>query len=170
VVILSLGAIARRLAELLWPLGMNVIAVRRNPRGDEPVRTVAEARVEEVLPLADHVVNILPGGAGTRGFMSAARLAKLKSSAVFYNIGRGTTIDQAALLEALRNGRLAGAWLDVTDPEPLPADHPLWTAPNCHITPHTAGGHHDEFGRLVGHFLSNLSRFVEGKELRDRVI
>jgi phosphoglycerate dehydrogenase-like enzyme len=102
--------------------------------------------------------------------MSADRLARMKPSAVFYNIGRGTTVDQTALLEALRAGKIAAARLDVTDPEPLPPDHPLWTAPNCQITPHTAGGHAEEFHRLVGHFLTNLGRYLKGEELRDRVI
>jgi phosphoglycerate dehydrogenase-like enzyme len=94
----------------------------------------------------------------------------MKEGAVFYNIGRGTTVDQEALVGALNGGRLAAAWLDVTDPEPLPPTHPLWTAPNCHITPHTAGGHNDEFHRLVGHFLGNLDRYVRGETLKDRVI
>jgi phosphoglycerate dehydrogenase-like enzyme len=94
----------------------------------------------------------------------------MKSDAVFYNIGRGQTVDQAALAEALNGGRLAGAYLDVTDPEPLPAGHALWTARNCYITPHTAGGHEDEFERLVRHFLENLARYERGEPLRDRVI
>ena len=170
VVLLSFGAIARRLADLLWPLGVNLIAVRRHPKGDERVKTVAETEVDGILGLADHVVNILPGGESTRGFMSADRLAKMRPSAVFYNIGRGSTVDQAALVEILRAGKIAAAWLDVTDPEPLPPDHPLWTTPNCHITPHTAGGHAEEFHRLVGHFLTNLGRFMKVEELRDRVI
>jgi phosphoglycerate dehydrogenase-like enzyme len=170
VLLLSYGAIARRLVELLAPFGCDIVAVRRRPAGDETVKTVAEIELDQYLPHADHVVNVLPGGEATRGFMSAARFALMKGEASFYNIGRGTTVDQEALLEALKARRLAAAWLDVTDPEPLPSYHPLWTAPNCHITPHTAGGHHDEFHRLVRHFLGNLERFSSGEELRDRVI
>jgi phosphoglycerate dehydrogenase-like enzyme len=79
-------------------------------------------------------------------------------------------VDQEALAEALRAGRLAGAYLDVTDPEPLPAGHALWSIPNCYITPHTAGGHGDEFERLVRHFLGNLERFSKGESLKDVVI
>jgi phosphoglycerate dehydrogenase-like enzyme len=94
----------------------------------------------------------------------------MKPGAVFYNIGRGTTVDQVALIAALKAGPLSAAYLDVTDPEPLPPNHPLWTAPNCWITPHTAGGHDDEFGRLAGHFLQNLGRFGRGETLADRVI
>ena len=94
----------------------------------------------------------------------------LKSGAVFYNIGRGTTVDQAALLDALRSGRLAASWLDVTDPEPLPDNHPLWAEPQCFITPHVAGGHAEEAKTLVRHFLKNLDRFVHGLPLLDRVM
>jgi phosphoglycerate dehydrogenase-like enzyme len=93
----------------------------------------------------------------------------MKPGAVFYNIGRGTTVDQLALAEALEDGRLAAAWLDVTDPEPLPDDHPLWAAPNCHITPHTAGGHTNEGETLVLHFLENFRRFLANEALLDRI-
>ena len=89
---------------------------------------------------------------------------------MFYNIGRGTTVDQSALLDALHTGKLSAAYLDVTNPEPLPPDHPLWSAPNCYITPHTAGGHHDEFERLARHFIDNLRRFERGEELVDRIV
>src|SRR5262245_63449122 len=82
----------------------------------------------------------------------------MKPGAVFYNIGRGTTVDQTALAAALRSGHLAAAWLDVTDPEPLPDDHPLRGLENCHITPHVGGGHHAEAHALVRHFLANLDR------------
>lgn len=170
VLILSMGAIARRLIRLLEPFDCDLVAVRRKPTGDEPAKTVPESDVEQYLPHADHVVNILPGGGSTQDFMSAARLSLMKPTAALYNIGRGSTVDQDALLNALRSNKLAAAWLDVTTPEPLPPDHPLWTAPNCHITPHTAGGHHDEFERLVKHFLANLDRFTHGQPLRDRVI
>ncbi len=169
-VILGFGAIARRLVELLQPMRMNLIAVRRNPTGREAIKTVAESDVEKVLPQADHVIDILPGGSATASFMNARRLSLLKPSAIFYNIGRGSTVDQDALLEALRSNRLAAAYLDVTAREPLPPEHPLWTVPNCYITPHTAGGHQNEFERLMKHFLENLRRVSVGNELLDRVI
>jgi len=169
-VVLGFGAIARRLVELLTPLRMNLIAVRRKPTGKEAIRTVAEGDVEKVLPLADHVIDILPGGSTTAAFMNAKRLALLKPSAIFYNIGRGSTVDQDALLEALRSNRLTAAYLDVTAREPLPPEHPLWTTANCYITPHTAGGHHDEFERLMRHFLENLRRYINVESLLDRVI
>jgi len=93
----------------------------------------------------------------------------MKNGAVFYNVGRGVTVDQPALLAALRSGRLAAAYLDVTDPEPPPPDDPIWSVPNCWITPHAAGGHQDESERVVAHFLENLRRFEAGDPLLDRV-
>jgi phosphoglycerate dehydrogenase-like enzyme len=119
---------------------------------------------------AHHIVNILPESAETRHFFNRARFAAVKPGAIFYNIGRGVTVDQEALLEALRSGRIAAAWLDVTDPEPLPDDHPLWAEPHCFVTPHVAGGHVDEAKTLVRHFLTNLERFVHGEPLLDRVM
>jgi phosphoglycerate dehydrogenase-like enzyme len=79
-------------------------------------------------------------------------------------------VDQAALQEALRGGRLGAAYLDVMEPEPLPPGHGLWTAPNCYITPHTAGGRHDQDEALVGHFLENLAAFEGGGSFIDRVV
>ena len=166
------GAIARRLAQLLAPLKMDVTGVRRrpDPDGAEPVPLVTPDAADDLLPTADHVVNILPLSDYTAGFFDAARLAKLPPTARFYNIGRGGTVDQPALLSALRAGNLAAAYLDVTDPEPPAADDPVWTTPNCHLTPHAAGGHAAEFRRLADHFLTNLARHDAGRPLADRVI
>ena len=100
----------------------------------------------------------------------AAKFAAMKRGAIFYNIGRGGTVDQGALLDALKSGRVRCAYLDVTDPEPLPPEHPLWAQPNCFITPHTAGGAVDEFDRLAQHFLANLRAFEAGATLTNRVI
>jgi phosphoglycerate dehydrogenase-like enzyme len=170
VLILGFGAIARRLVELLTPLRMNIFAVRRRKTGDEPIAVIPEAELDKHLPLADHVIDILPANVSTRHYVNKARLAVMKRGAIFYNIGRGGTVDQKALWAALISGHLAAAYLDVTDPEPMPPDHPLWTAPNCFITPHTAGGHIGEKERLVHHFLNNMRRFLAGEELLDRVI
>lgn len=172
VVLVGFGSIGRRLAELLAPLRMQVSAVRRRVRGDEPVLTFAvdDPRAARALAEAEHVVDILPDSPATRAHFDGPRLAGLKPGAVFYNIGRGTTVDETALAAALRSGALAAAYLDVTSVEPLPPDHPLWTTPGCFITPHTAGGHATEGPRLVQHFLDNLRRFVAGQPLRDRVV
>lgn len=169
-VILGFGAIAVRLVELLRPFGMKLVALRRQPRGNEGIEIITEERLPEALAKADHVVNLLPDNPDSARFFSAARFAAMKPGAVFYNIGRGTTVDQDALLAALQSGHLDAAWLDVTDPEPLPPGHPLLSAPNCFITPHTAGGHRNEAEKLVRHFLDNFRRFLEGGPLRDRIM
>jgi phosphoglycerate dehydrogenase-like enzyme len=169
-VLLGFGAIGRRIEELLRPFGMKLFAMRRCPSGGEPITTIQENQLDALLPSCDHIINILPDSPTTRQFMNADRLGRLKPSAYFYNIGRGATVDQAALVAALQENRLAGAYLDVTEPEPLPKEHPLWSAPNCFITPHTAGGHADEFDRLVRHFLDNLRRFERAEPPADRVI
>ena len=168
--LLGFGAIARRLVELVQPFAMKITAVRRNPSGDEGVATVREDDIERALREADHVVNTLPEGNTTKHFMNAARFAAIKPGAIFYNVGRGSTVDQEALLAALQREQVGAAYLDVTVSEPLPPDHPLWKAPRCYITPHTAGGHSDEHERFVGHFLENLRRFTAGETLLDRVM
>jgi phosphoglycerate dehydrogenase-like enzyme len=168
--ILGFGAIARRLVQLLAPFRMNLIAVRRTVSGDEPIETHPFPRTGELARRADHVISLLPANASTEQFFDADLIGAMKPTAIFYNIGRGTTVDQYALRTALEVGRIAAAYLDVTDPEPLPPDDPLWLTPNCWITPHTAGGHEDEFERLVRHFLENLRRFTAGEPLLDRII
>ena len=169
-VILGFGSIASQLAKMLAPFEMRIIAMRRKPRGDEGVEIITPDRLSEAFAIADHVVNILPENADSVRFINAARIAWMKPGAAFYNIGRGGTVDQEALLDALRSGHLDSAWLDVADPEPLPEDHPLLAAPNCHITPHLAGGHRDEAGTLARHFLKNLRRFLDGAPLVDRIM
>jgi phosphoglycerate dehydrogenase-like enzyme len=170
VLLVGYGAIARRLAELLEAFDVKIIAHRRQARGDELVPVVTAEGLPTALAAADHVVNILPESAETRGFFGVSRFAGMKPGATFYNIGRGATVDQDALLAALRSGRLGAAWLDVTEPEPLPDGHPLWGEPNCFITPHVAGGHTGEAKTLVRHFLKNLERFVRQEPLADRVM
>ncbi|RYG49614.1 D-2-hydroxyacid dehydrogenase [bacterium] len=169
-VLLGYGAIAKRLVELLSPFGMDLVGIRRSVRGDETIPTYPLQEVDSWLAKADHVVNILPASPSTDGFFDADRIAKIKPGAVLTNVGRGTTVDQEALIAALESGHLAAAYLDVTDPEPLPADHPLWSAPNCFITPHIAGGFLGEATVLVEHFLENLRRFERGEDLKDRIV
>jgi phosphoglycerate dehydrogenase-like enzyme len=171
VLILGFGAIGRRLVELLRPLNMNIIAYRRKARGDEGVPLITQEQLPRTLAVeADHIVNILPDNADSRHFFDTTRFSALKPGAIFYNIGRGATVDQDALLVALRSGRLKAAWLDVTEPEPLPDNHPLWSEPNCFITPHIAGGQVDEARTLVRHFLKNFGCYVRGEPLCDRVV
>ena len=170
VLLLGFGAIGRRLAELLAPFGMTLLAVRRQIRSERGVRIIPEESVSSALAQADHVVNILPDNASTRNYVKARRLACCKPGARFYNVGRGTTVDEGALLEALRSGRIGEAYLDVFETEPLPASHPLWESPNCFITPHTAGGRHDQDMAIVGHFLHNLAAFEKSGAMVDRVV
>ncbi len=169
-VLLGFGAIGRRLAELLAPFGMKLYAVRRSVRSEAGVHIIPEEKISAVLELADHVINLLPDNASTRNYVNARRLACCKPGARFYNVGRGTTVDEAALLAALHSGRLGAAYLDVFDPEPLAPGHPLWTAPRCYITPHTAGGRLDQDEAIVRHFLANLAAWERSAPLRDQVI
>ncbi len=170
VLLLGFGAIGRRLAELLAPFGLTLIAVRRQVRSEKGVRIIPEAKVSSALAEADHVVNILPDNPATRNYVNARRLSCCKPGARFYNVGRGTTVDENALFEALRSGRLGEAYLDVLETEPLPPGHPLWTAPNCYITPLTAGGRHDQDEAIVRHFLRNLDALVSGGQMVDRIV
>lgn len=169
IAIVGYGAIARRLVELLAPYRCEITAFRRSPRGDENCRTLPIDQIDGVLQSADHVVNILPASKSTADFFDAARLAKLKRGATFINIGRGDTVDQAALEAGLRNGAIGQAYLDVTTPEPLPPEHPLWTTRNCFITPHTAGGSADEPQRQIEHFAAQVHRFTRGDAVENRI-
>jgi phosphoglycerate dehydrogenase-like enzyme len=166
--IVGYGAIGRRLAELLAPYSIRVIGYRRTPQPGE-IRVAGPAQLASTLAEADHVINILPESAETRRFFDAERLQQIKPGARYYSIGRGTTTDQEALARTLESGHLSAAYLDVTDPEPLPPDHPLWSAPNCYITPHTGGGHASESLRIVEHFVDNLQRYERAEELINRV-
>ena len=168
--LLGFGAIAQRLSELLTPFAMKLIGVKRHVKGDEPIQMVTFEQLDQLLPQADHLINILPANESTIRLLDAGRFALCKRGAIFYNLGRGVTVQQDALLAALQSGQLGAAYLDVTDPEPLPPTHPLWTAPNCYITPHSAGGFNEEMNRLVDHFLENLDRFQTNRPLLNRII
>jgi phosphoglycerate dehydrogenase-like enzyme len=170
VVMLGFGAIGQRLAELLKPFAMRIYAVRRQIRSEPGVIVVPEESLTKVLAEADHVVNVLPESEATRNYVNARRIACFKPGARFYNVGRGATVDQEALIKGLHSGRIGAAYLDVMTPEPLPPEHPLWTAPNCYLTPHTAGGRNDEGLSLVRHFLSNLAAFEKGEAMTDRIL
>lgn len=170
VLLLGYGAIGRRLTDLLAPFGVKLTAVRRQTRSERGVRIIPEESVSSALAEADHVVNILPDNASTRNYVNARRLGCMKPGARFYNVGRGSTVDERALLEALRSGRIGEAYLDVFETEPLPSDHALWEQPNCFITPHTAGGRSDQDTAIVKHFLRNLAAFEAGGPMVDRIV
>lgn len=168
--IVGYGAIGARLGAMLLALRVKVTAIRRTVRGDELVPTFTFDRLDELLPATDHVFNILPSAPGTKELFNADRIARMRSTAVFYNVGRGDTVDQAGLVKALESNHLAAAYLDVTTPEPLPPEDPLWTTPNVYITPHIGGGVQDEQARLIEHFLSNLSRWRKREPLINQIV
>lgn len=165
--LLGFGAIGQRLADMLAPFHMRLFCLRRRSSSRPGVEAITPDDFPRVLPLADHVIDTLPDNAATGRFVNAALIGQMKRGACFYNVGRGATVDQDALLEALRSGQIGAAYLDVATPEPLPPDHALWSAPHCHITPHAAGGHKDEPARLMAHFIANLRAFERNQPLSD---
>ena len=169
VLIVGHGAIGVRLTKLLKPFGCNTKGVRRTVHGDELVPVFPITELESHLSWADHVVNLLPASTTTDKLFNPRKFDAMKPGAAFYNVGRGDTVDQEALISALKSGQVGAAYLDVTTPEPLPADHPLWSAPNCLITPHVAGGMQNEMDVLVDHFLANFKRYVANEPLHDVV-
>lgn len=166
VAIVGAGGIGRALIAMLAPLRCRVLAVtRRGLAVPGAERTVAVDRVEEVLREADVVVLAAPGTAETRGLMDARRLAAMRSDAWLVNVGRGALVDTDALVDALAAGRLCGAALDVTDPEPLPAGHPLWSHPDVLITPHVATAPDAERRHVDERIRMNVERFAAGEPL-----
>ena len=119
--------------------------------------------------MADHVVNVLPITPATRRMFGSPQFAAMQPTAVFVNIGRGATVDEPALIQALRGDVIAGAALDVFEEEPLPEENPLWRMPNVLVSPHRAGDHEGWEGDVVALFVDNLRRFVAGEPLRNVV-
>jgi phosphoglycerate dehydrogenase-like enzyme len=122
-------------------------------------------RLSEVLASADHVVNSLPFTEGTQSLFDATAFDAMKMGAHFYNVGRGRTVDTDALVAAIRTGKIAGAGLDVTDPEPLPRDSKLWDLPNVILTAHTAGRTPHMWDRVFSLIETNLERYQRGDDL-----
>jgi phosphoglycerate dehydrogenase-like enzyme len=166
VAIVGAGGIGRALIALLEPFGARVLAVTRRGRpvpGAE--RTVPADRMDEVLGEADFVVLAAPGTAGTRRLIDADRLARMRPDAWLVNVGRGSLVDTDALVAALEGGRLGGAALDVTDPEPLPAGHPLWERDDVLITPHIATPPEAERRHMAERIRENVARLASGEPL-----
>jgi phosphoglycerate dehydrogenase-like enzyme len=166
VVIWGFGSIAHRLAPLLSALGARVtgVASTAGERAGFPV--VTDSELPDLLPTADVLVSLLPALPTTRGALTADLLARLPRHAWFVNVGRGATVDEPALLAALRDGTLAGAALDVFTTEPLPEDSPWWRAPNLILTPHAAGGRPQHAEELIE---ANLEALRTGAPLRNPV-
>ena len=172
VVVVGLGAVGREVARLLGLLGATVYGVHRKVSGravEGVTHDVSVADLDAVLPRCDAVVVALPATRDTVGLFDAARLGRLPAHAVLVNVGRGTVVDTPALIAALDSGRLRGAVVDVTDPEPLPEDSPLWDRANVIVSPHTAAVTDLEDDRIVGLFGGNLERFVSGRPLQNLV-
>lgn len=165
IAVLGYGPIGQEVVRLSTALGMSPTIVRRRARGDEPcpVRPLAELR--EVAAEHEVVVVALPLTDDTRGIVSADVVAAMRADALFVNVGRGELVDQRALTEALAEGRLGGAGLDVFDPEPLPPDDVLWDLPNVIITPHSSGSSDGNARRGEEIFLDNLARLGAGRQL-----
>ena len=166
VLIVGLGDIGGEYARRMKALGSHTIGVRRT-RGQKPdyldeLYTVEE--LDRLLPRADFVSLSLPNSAATRHIMDERRLRLMKPGAFLINVGRGNAIDAQALCRVLEEGRLGGCGVDVTDPEPLPPEHPLWDAPRMVITPHISGQYHlqETFERIVRIAGENLEKFLAG--------
>ncbi len=164
VLIVGYGNIGNAIETRLQPFGVEVLRVARSARAG--VASIAE--LPSLLPEADIVVLIVPLTPETQGMMSAAMLKKMRPGALLVNAARGPVVDTDALVEALHHGHIR-AVLDVTNPEPLPAGHPLWSAPNCFLTPHVAGSTPQFFIRGYRFAAAQVARYLAGEPLKNIV-
>jgi phosphoglycerate dehydrogenase-like enzyme len=169
--LVGVGAIGERTAMIAAALGMRVLGIRRNPAGDLPgVEAIyGSDRLHDLLPEADCVVLTVPLSHATQGMIGERELRAMKPTSYLINIGRGGTIQQPALIQALREGWIAGAGLDVFDQEPLPATSPLWELDNVIMTAHYAGLTPEYDQRALAIFLDNLKRYQAGEPLQNVV-
>lgn len=169
--IVGVGGIGSEIAKRAKAFGMRVVGSRRHP--ENPCLHVDEMyphdNLAALLSQADHVVNALPGTDHTHHTFNAETFMLFKHGSYFYNVGRGSTVDEAALISVLKSGRLAGAGLDVFETEPLPQTSELWDLPNVFISPHRSGDSPGDSARLGELFFDNLNRFIEGKLLINEV-
>lgn len=167
-VLVGWGPIGQHLGALLQAVGLRVTVVRQQDRPAGPgYATVRAERLHDVLPDCDWLVLVCPLTERTRGLVDASALARLPARAQLVNVARGEVVDEAALIDALQAGRLAGAYLDVFAHEPLPATSPLWDLPNVIATPHSAGFSDGNEARVDGMFIDNLRRWVAGEGLQN---
>ena len=170
--VIGLGRVGVKVAQLGKGVGMRVIGTKRSLEGVDPARLHVHAlyppeALHEVLALADFVVLITPHTNATEHLIGATEFGVMKSSAVLINIARGVVVDEPAMIEALRNGKIAGAALDVFATEPLPADSPLWDLPNVIVSPHSASTADNENAVIIELFIDNLRRYLAGDALRN---
>lgn len=170
IAVVGMGGIGAAVAQRARAFGMHVIGVARtahpNPLVDE---TVAIDAAADAYRRADTIVVTLPGTESTRGLIDRATIESWKPSMVFINVGRGSVVDEAALIDALTAGSIRGAVLDVFEAEPLPPDNPLWTLSNVVFSPHTAALSIRENQRIVDLFCDNVRRYAAGEQLRNVV-
>ena len=165
VALLGAGGIGAEVVRLVEPFGCTVLAVSDSGPFAGAARTVARADYREVLPEADFVVVLAPLTPATRGMVGEGELALMKEGAWLVNVARGPLVDTDALVAALREGVIAGAALDVTDPEPLPDGHPLWSEPRALVTPHSANVLSAYWPTLAARVEENVRRFAAGEDL-----
>ena len=174
VLVLGTGNIGSTFAQMCRGLGSHTIGVKRFVTG--PIEGFDEVysidELDDLLPQADVVALVLPHTDATVNLMNRERLTLLKDDAILVNCGRGSVLDHDALAELMQSGKLWGAALDVTQPEPLPSDSPLWNIPNLLLTPHVAGGMRLELTRrtCIEMAQENLKRYLKGDTLKNRVI
>ncbi len=169
--LIGFGAIGREIARMAQALGMRVSALRRSPSAEaqDGVAFYSRERLHELLRQSDFVVVVTPLTPDTRQLLDARALAAMKPGSYLVNIGRGAVIDEAALIDALRAGPVAGAALDVFAVEPLPAESGLWTLSNVILSPHVSGITPRYEQRVMAIFADNLRRFLGGQPLLNQV-
>jgi D-2-hydroxyacid dehydrogenase (NADP+) len=169
--VIGVGAIGSVLARKAKALGMRVVGMRNRslekPEGVDEM--IGRDGLREALGRADHVALCLPATSATARLIGEAEIGAMKRTGYVYNVGRSGTIDQEALIRALTEGTIAGAGLDVTDPEPLTPDHPLWALDNVILTQHTSGASSENSRLVTEIFMGNLRRFVAGEPLENVV-
>jgi phosphoglycerate dehydrogenase-like enzyme len=163
--IVGFGAIGEHVARLAEPFGMEVIGLRRRPDPAHPVTTWPTERFGELLEWADVVVVCAPLTDETRGMFDAGAFARMRPGSWFINVGRGQIVDEDALVQALLDGHLGGAGLDVFATEPLPSDSPIWDLPNVIVTPHCSGDTDSSARRVVELTIENFRRHTAGEPL-----
>jgi len=172
-IIVGYGDIGTAYGKAIKSLGGYVIGIKRNVYGDEQHadEVYAIEELDSVLGRGDVVATVVPGTLETFQLFNASRFRKMKDGAIFLNVGRGTAVDLNALCDALEIGKLSGAHLDVTDPEPLPKGHRAWKAPNLVITPHVSGNFYteDTYNRFLEILRQNLENFSQNKSLINEV-
>lgn len=170
VTIVGLGTIGQAVATRLEPFDVTTLGVRRNVERGGPTDDVLPAeKLHDALARSDFVVLCCPLTDETRGLLDEAAFVTLPPDAVVVNVARGEVIETAALVDALHRGRIGGAALDVTDPEPLASDHPLWEFENVVVTPHNAGSTPQYYERLAAIVAANVERLQSDDSLRNRV-